>query len=53
MKWRLGPIGLICTIEKLLFWRLGFEIVLERENCTAASCIFFPENSEIPATSWM
>ena len=53
MKWRLAPIGLVCRIEKLLFWRLGFEIVLERENCTAASCIFFPENSEIPATSWM
>ena len=52
MKWRLGPIGLVRRIEKLLFWRLGFEIVLERENYTAASCIFFPEKSEIPTTSW-
>ena len=40
MKWRLGPIGLVRRIEKLLFWSIGFEIVLERENYTAASCIF-------------
>ena len=50
MKWSLGSIGLVRRKEKLLFWRLGFEIVLERENCIAASCIFFPENSEILAT---
>ena len=25
----------------------------ERENCTAASYIFFPMNSEIIATPWM
>jgi len=40
MKWRLGPIGLVRRIEKLLFWSLGFEIVLERENYIASSCIF-------------
>ena len=51
MKWRLGLIGLVRRIEKLLFWRLGFEIILERENCTATSCIFVPKNSEILATS--
>ena len=34
---------------RLSLW-LGFQVVFEKENCTATFCIFFPVNSEIPET---